>query len=159
VTWLAPYARRLVGVDLSAGMLAKARARGGYDELHEAELVAYLNAHPQAFDVVVSADTLCYFGRLEGACAGAAAALRTGGLIVFTVEAHELAADHWLQPHGRYSHRRGYVNDTLEAAGFNAVGLSEVVLRKEAGKPVHGLLVAARRGAAARGACVSAPDA
>lgn len=156
VTWLAPYARHLVGVDLSAGMLAKARARGGYDELHEAELVTFLNAHPRAFDVIVSADTLCYFGRLEGAFGGAAAALREGGLFVFTVEAHDRAAKHWLQPHGRYSHRPGYVHGALEAAGFESIDLQEVVLRSEAGKPVHGLLVAARRGT---GACVSAHEA
>ena len=36
--FLAPYARRLVGVDLSQGMLAKARARNAYDELAKSEL-------------------------------------------------------------------------------------------------------------------------
>lgn len=39
---IAPWARRLVGVDLSAGMLAKARTKGTYDELVKAELTAYL---------------------------------------------------------------------------------------------------------------------
>ena len=39
-------ARQLVGVDLSAGMLAKARERNVYDELHEGELVAFMRAHP-----------------------------------------------------------------------------------------------------------------
>ena len=142
-----PYARRLVGVDLSAGMLEKARARGGYHELQEAELVAYLDAHPLAFDVVVSADTLCYFGRLDGAIGAAASALRETGLLVFTVEAHEVETDYLLQPHGRYSHSRGYVRGRLETSGFVGARMLDVVLRKEAGKPVHGCLVTARRGA------------
>src|SRR4051794_19501937 len=61
---VAPYARRLVGVDLSAGMLAEARHREVYDELVRGELTAYLRRAAGAFDVIVSADTLVYFGPL-----------------------------------------------------------------------------------------------
>ena len=68
-----PMAEKLVGVDLSGGMLEKAALTGAYDVLERAELTAYLAAHPGAFDVVLSADTLCYFGALE---AFAEAALR-----------------------------------------------------------------------------------
>ena len=39
---IAPYARRLVGVDLSERMLDQARARNVYDELVRRELTAYL---------------------------------------------------------------------------------------------------------------------
>jgi predicted TPR repeat methyltransferase len=42
---IAPYARRLVGVDLSEGMLDQARARGVYDDLVRRELTAYLRDH------------------------------------------------------------------------------------------------------------------
>ncbi len=83
---LRPYARRLVGMDLSARMLAKAQARGVYDELVTSELTAYMRAHPGAFDLVVSADTLCYFGVLGDALAAAASTLRAGGHLIFTVE-------------------------------------------------------------------------
>ena len=41
---------------------------------------------PGAFDVIVSADTLVYFGALEEVVAAAAKALRPGGVLVFTVE-------------------------------------------------------------------------
>src|SRR5207247_1264065 len=37
---LAPYVRRLVGVDLSEGMLAEARQRGVYDDVVKGELPA-----------------------------------------------------------------------------------------------------------------------
>ena len=43
---------------LSEGMLAKARGRGLYDELHQAELTAYMPRHGAHYDVVVSGDTL-----------------------------------------------------------------------------------------------------
>lgn len=143
--YLRPYARRLVGVDLSAGMLAQARARGGYDALHQAELGAWLAAHPDTCDVLVSADTLCYFGRLDEVLAAAARSLRPGGLLVFTVESHEDAADHRLQAHGRYSHAQPYLQRSLAAAGLRAPQLTPVILRQEAGQPVHGWLVTTRR--------------
>jgi predicted TPR repeat methyltransferase len=50
---LKPFAARLVGVDLSAGMLAEAAKRELYDELVEAELGAYLTAHPSSFNIIV----------------------------------------------------------------------------------------------------------
>ena len=83
---IAPYARRLVGVDLSAPMIAQAQARNVYDELVKRELTAYLRDSTGAFDVIVSADTLVYFGQLEDVAAASANALRPGGRLVFTVE-------------------------------------------------------------------------
>ncbi len=83
---IAPHARRLVGVDLSARMLAQARARNVYDELVKEELTAYLRDLSEAFDVIVSADTLVYFGPLTGVVEASARALRPGGRLIFTVE-------------------------------------------------------------------------
>ncbi len=142
--WLRPYARRLTGVDLSAGMLAQARRRGGYDALERAELVEWLDAHPGSADLVVSADTLCYFGVLDRALAAAQRALRPAGWLVFTVESQDDATDYRLQPHGRYSHGRAYVLRTLGRAGFVDADAEPVELRKESGKLVPGWLVRAR---------------
>jgi predicted TPR repeat methyltransferase len=72
---LRQYAAKLTGVDLSAGMLALAKKTGLYDELVEAELSAYLAARKRAFDLVIFADTLCYFGDCH-VLAAAAGALR-----------------------------------------------------------------------------------
>lgn len=144
---LAPWARRLAGVDLSEGMLRQAVGRAVYDELVAGELVEYLGLRAAAFDLIASADTLCYFGALEGFAAAARAALRDGGTLVFTVEAHadrEGEPAYRLHEHGRYSHRGSHVRAVLESAGFTAVELEAVVLRLEAGEPVQGWLVAAR---------------
>jgi predicted TPR repeat methyltransferase len=141
--WLVPYARRLVGIDLSTGMLEKARERGGYHELLAAELVAHLDTAASAYDLIVSADTLCYFGALDAVLASFACAMRPGGLLVFTVEAHTIEADYKLQPHGRYSHHRNYVLRLLERQGLREARTEAVVLRKEAGQGVNGWLVSA----------------
>jgi predicted TPR repeat methyltransferase len=141
---LRPLARRLVGVDLSSRMLDRARARGIYDELVEAELVEYLERFHDVFDVVVSADTLVYFGRLEPLFAAARSATKLGAHFLFTLElagTEPHPSDYRLHPHGRYSHRPEYVARALRDAGFAAPTLEAVQLRKEAGSWVSGLLV------------------
>ncbi len=108
---LKPWARLLAGCDLSEGMLRLAHARRIYDTLHQAELVHYLDTQPPAFDVVVAADTLCYFGELGDAMAAASRALRPGGWLIFTVEAldGDSQPGHQLRPTGRYAHSADYV--------------------------------------------------
>jgi predicted TPR repeat methyltransferase len=142
-----PYARRLVGVDLSERMLDQARAREVYDELVRGELTAYLRDHTGAFDVIVSADTLVYFGSLEEVVAVAENALRAPGWLIFTVE--ELGGgddtDYAISPTGRYRHARAYVERVLAGGRLR----SEIVpaeLRLEAGEPVPGLVVRAATG-------------
>lgn len=142
------WAARLVGVDLSAGMLELARQRNVYDQLHKAELVDFLRHCQAAFDLLISADTLCYFGDLEEFSGAAVASLRPGGRLMFTLEAITDADDATsfrLQPHGRYAHARGYVEKTLGDAGFAIEDLREDVLRREAGLAVPGWVVCARR--------------
>jgi predicted TPR repeat methyltransferase len=138
-----PYARLLVGVDLSEQMLARAREREVYDQLVQGELTAYLAERPDAFDVIVSADTLVYFGSLDAVAEAAAGALRPGGQLVFTVEA--LDDDGYvLSVNGRYRHSRTYVEAALADAGL-ASEIAPAELRMEAGEPVAGFVVRAAK--------------
>lgn len=141
--WLRPYARRLVGVDLSDGMLEMARRRGGYDELANAELTRYVAQRADAWDVIVAADTLVYFGDLAEVCVAARAALRTGGWFAFSLEAGD-GEGFELAPSGRYRHPRGYIETTLRAAGFHDIDVQADSLRREAGQPVASWVVLAR---------------
>lgn len=142
-----PYARRLVGVDLSPRMLQKAAERKAYDELVEAELTAFIAAASQSYDAIISADTLCYFGDLSAVIRAAAGALKPGGWFVFTVEKAEPAGapgGFKINRHGRYSHTGDYLRDTLVSAGFAEPALNEHVLRFEWREPVVGWLVRVR---------------
>jgi predicted TPR repeat methyltransferase len=144
---IAPYAVRLAGVDLSDGMLAHAREKHIYDELTRAELTGYLRDHDDTFDLIVSADTLVYFGSLDAVVSAAARALRQNGLLVFTVEhaiGTEPDAGYRLERHGRYAHSRGYVERLLAGAGLTPE-ITHGDLRMESGTPVAGLVVRGRK--------------
>jgi predicted TPR repeat methyltransferase len=129
-------------VDLSEAMLARARERNVYDELVRRELTAYLLDSRGSFDVIVSADTLVYFGPLDGVAAAAAGALRPGGVLVFTVEELAGEAGYAIGPTGRYRHARGYVDRVLADAGLQSE-VAPAELRLEGGEPVAGLVVRA----------------
>jgi len=151
---LKPYARQLIGVDLSAGMLAKAAPREVYDDLAKAELTAFIEGEAAGrYDLIVSADTLCYFGDLDAVTRASVRALAPGGWLVFTVEGLDDAAnsteDFHLNPHGRYSHSVHYLQKVLADAGLVVRSVEPAHLRTEGGKPVHGFLVAAHCKAAA----------
>jgi predicted TPR repeat methyltransferase len=147
---IAPYARRLVGVDLSEPMLAQARARDVYDELVKGELTAYLGDSTAEFDVIVSADTLVYFGLLDDVVAAAANALRPGGRLIFTVEelaGARSAAGYSISPSGRYRHTSQYLERVLADASLRSE-IAPAELRLEAGDPVSGLVVRGTKTAA-----------
>jgi len=145
---LKPWAEKLVGVDLSSAMLAKARQKKLYDGLLEAELTHFLHQYPGAFDLAVYADTLCYFGDLQEVLLATFHALGELGTVLFTLEA-SVSADHLngfqLHPQGRYSHRENYVEKTLKESGFSRVLISPASFRQEAGKDVDGLVVSAQK--------------
>jgi predicted TPR repeat methyltransferase len=144
---LRPYARQLSGIDLSSGMLRKAQARLVYDHLIMGELTAYLEGLAARYDVIVSADTLVYFGDLRPVLAAAAGALRPGGLLVFTLEkagAGDRASEGFsLRYHGRYCQTEEYVRRTLIDGGLTLRELEFASLRTELGQPVQGMVASA----------------
>jgi predicted TPR repeat methyltransferase len=143
---LRPFARRLDGVDLSAGMLKRAAATRHYDALIEAELSAFLKRQTGTYDVIVSADTLCYFGDLDDVFAAAATAVKPGGCFMFTVEVAEpgenfAGSGYCIIFQGRYAHTEAYVRHAAHQAGWHARSLYRDVLRNEMGRPVQGFVV------------------
>jgi predicted TPR repeat methyltransferase len=146
--FLRPVAKALVGVDLSGGMLEKARERKIYDSLHEAELGTFLERTADRYDIAVAADVYCYFGALTPSFQALAARMNAQSLFGFTVEAMPADADanegYRLGPTGRYQHDEAYVKRALEQAGFSLLRFEQTHGREEMGQPVPCFMVLAR---------------
>jgi predicted TPR repeat methyltransferase len=143
---LRPYARRLVGIDLSERMLAKARERGLYDNLLKAEVTEYLGRAQNAWDLVVGGDVFVYFGALEAVFAATKAGLRPGGRFAFTVERDDDPPGGWrLNKSGRYAHSADYLRKLAAEHGFVVESFAEIVKRYEGNDPVNGYVVVLRR--------------
>lgn len=134
---LRPISRRLEGVDLSPRMLDKARARGGYDALHEGEIGKFLEPRRGQYTLAVACDVFCYFGELEPTFRQVQAALKPGGLFAFTVERRG-ESGYELQTNGRYAHSDAFILAAAAAAGLELLRDDEVTLRTELHKPVIG---------------------
>jgi len=147
---LKPYARSLVGVDLSAKMLEQARGYDAYDQLIKQEICAYMATQTVAFDIVLAADTVIYFGDLFDVLRTAFSSVRPGGHVLFTIEAiapdvPSPAAGFYLHASGRYRHTANYLTEVLARAGWQLQSITDVVLREEIRQPVAGMLVLAQR--------------
>ncbi len=142
---LRPWARSLIGVDLSPAMLEKARQRNLYDQLHQAELCSFMEGQLSTFDLIVMVDTLIFFGDLARVLHASRGALRPKGVMVLTLEKEKDGSKGYrLNGHGRFSHTVDYMSTQLVDAGFEPGPLAQDVLRQESGKPVQGLIVTAR---------------
>jgi predicted TPR repeat methyltransferase len=144
---LRPLARHLTGVDLSQRMLDKAAAPGVYDALACAEIVAYLGAAPERWDLVLAADVFVYFGDLAPVFNQVRRVLRDGGLFAFSVEALDTGEPWVITPSNRFAHALDYVQHVAAAAGFTLVETKDAALRREHGQDVAGHLVLLRANA------------
>jgi len=146
--YLEPYANTLVGVDLSGKMLAKAKKRNIYNELHKTEITEFLQNHKNTYDLIAAADVLNYFGDLNDVFAASFLALRPYGHIVFTVEQlldEETSKGRKLQSSGRYAHNEKYIRERLAFFSFEILEINQENLRVENGRNVPGLIVLAKK--------------
>ncbi|MCR9220019.1 MAG: methyltransferase domain-containing protein [Alphaproteobacteria bacterium] len=138
------------GIDLSERMLKRAAASGLYRTLIAGDIAARPLPAPDApYDLVVAGDALNYLGALDGVFAGVAEATAPGALFLFTLEAGERPG-YALHAGCRYAHREPEVRAWLQSALFETLEVRRAPLRRETGRWVQGLVIAARRIAADR---------
>ena len=141
----------LIGVDLSPGMIAQARAKGLYDRLIVDDIMQFLAAEAAAqaqHHLVVAADVFTYFSDLAPIAAAIARVLAPGGLFAFTTETQTESDDGagaGLRATLRYAHSDEHVRAALEDSGLRLLVLTPQSTRTEKGIAVPGLLAVARR--------------
>src|SRR5215510_5653594 len=137
---LRPYARRLVGIDLSPEMVELAKETAWYDALEVAEITEWLSrCGDRDFDLIAASDTFIYFGDLRQVLRPAAARLRASGRVAFTVECEE-GSGFRLTDSGRYVHSEAHVHEAARDAGLIVEITDRVVLRYEYGEAVQALV-------------------
>jgi predicted TPR repeat methyltransferase len=145
---IAPHARSITGVDLSARMIEKSRAKGVYQRLVCDDIVHMLGQEPSASaDVILSADVFIYVGKLEAIISACSRVLRPGGHLAFSVETlpDDQGLDFRLEKSGRYSQSLTYLRRLSQAHGFQPLEHVPAPIRLEAETPVHGHLAIWRR--------------
>jgi predicted TPR repeat methyltransferase len=139
---LKPVATELDGVDLSAGMLEQARLRQLYDELEQADIIAYSLTKTNSYDLIVSMDSLIYFGRLIEVVTALAGALTDGGVLLFSLERTDSedsnSVGYHLGAHGRYQHSRKAVEKLAECMRGCKLEIESCVIRRELQQDVGG---------------------
>ncbi|MBZ9845010.1 methyltransferase domain-containing protein [Mesorhizobium sp. CA5] len=145
---LRPFADRLEGYDISAGMLRKAKAKGIYDRLAKADLQHFSYTGAKA-DLVVAADVFIYLGALERIVGAVGNILADGGLFAFSLETLAGGGDFALLPSRRYAHSEAYARRVLRANGLAVLSLESTVIRHDRRDPVEGLAIVAGFPAAA----------
>jgi predicted TPR repeat methyltransferase len=144
------FADRLVGVDLSPAMVARASAKGLYDRLTAASIEPFLAEEIRAgskYDFIVAADVFVYVSDLAPVVVAAARVLVPRGLLAFTVETHA-GEGVKLLPTLRYAHDETYIRAVLDKAGLSQVQIARSSVRKEKGVPVDSLIVVAQSSSA-----------
>ncbi|MCZ4074984.1 class I SAM-dependent DNA methyltransferase [Agrobacterium sp. LMR679] len=146
------FANRLEGFDISQNMLAKAEEKGLYDHLDQADL----SLEPEASGLftptlaqhraglVAAADVMMYLGSLETLMPLVSALLAPSGFFAFSVEDAGEEDGFVLRESLRYAHSKSYVTELLERTGFSLIEISKTTIRKDAGKPLSGILFLAR---------------
>jgi predicted TPR repeat methyltransferase len=138
---------RLVGVDLSTGMIAEAKKKALYDRLASAEMMQFLSDEADSgaqYHLVVAADVFVYAADLAPVAAGIAQVLSPQGLLAFTVESHGDEGP-VLGEKLRYAHGEPHVRSALAVGGFEILHMEHASTRTENSVPVPGLIVVAER--------------
>lgn len=154
-----PLVDRLVGIDLSPAMIARAEAKKIYDRLEAADIAHALDqeaAHGTAYQLVLAADVFVYLNDLAPIAARVARVLAPDGVFAFTVETHG-GDGVKLLPTLRYAHGEAYVRGVLRNAALTVAQLERKSVRSEKGVPVDSLIVVAQPSTATASATRSGP--
>jgi predicted TPR repeat methyltransferase len=125
--------KRLVGVDVSEQMLAKAAAKNLYDRLEHEEILSFLHQDQERYELFVAADVLVYLGDPKPLFPALAARVAGFGIVACSIERTEHGDGYQLLPSGRYAHHPRYLLECAAASGFTLLGHQPHQIRKENG--------------------------
>jgi len=134
-----PFAKRLIGIDISEKMLELAAKKEIYTDLITGSIEDNIGDFSD-IDLIIAADSLVYFGDLGDLFTKAYAVLNRGGIFAFTVEISEDLYPYHLQRTVRFSHSQRYIEELALQNNFTILHSDNLVLRKQDQGSVVGAL-------------------
>ncbi len=127
--------KRLVGVDVSARMLARAAAKNLYDRLEHQEILSFLNGDGENYDLFIAADVLVYLGDPQPLFPALAARAAATAVVACSIERTTGHGDdgYELLPSGRYAHNPLFLVECAASSGFTVLAHQAHRIRKENG--------------------------
>lgn len=133
-----PFAKTLIGIDLSTKMLDLAKQKNCYDDVFEFEIIDYLKSTKQTFDLIFAADVLPYFGDLTDFMSLCRQRLKPNGTLLFSAEICFLK-NFQLQKTGRFSHATPYI-EKLVSKHFEIICKKQTNVRTQKQQAVENSL-------------------
>ncbi len=131
---------QLTGVDLSQKMLAHARNKNVYDCLIEADIISFLCADNQSYDLIQALDVLPYFGELNELFSALIPRLSKYGIIMLSAEISD--EQPWkIQDSMRFCHNPDYIHDLLLSHSMRLLHRSRVIARQENEQNLYAMLM------------------
>ncbi len=134
------HCKRLHGVDLSEGMISKAKEKNIYTQLQTRDIITFLHESGEKYDLFLAADVFSYIGKLEETFAAIQSTSRAKGYLAFSVERTEEENNLELGKTGRFKHSRNYIEKLCNEYGFEILAEKTSELRLEKGEWVKGIL-------------------
>lgn len=137
--FLRASSQQITGVDISPAMLERAAQLSLYDRLVCADIQEFLQQETTRYDLIVMADVLVYFGKLDGLLASCADHLNPGALFAFSVEKCE-EGEYQLQHSQRFAHSSAYLESIALAQGWRILEMRQQESRREGEQMVQALV-------------------
>lgn len=137
------HTQQLIGIDLSEKMLAIAKEKNCYDELHSFSVIEALDQILET-DLILASDVFTYIGDLTEIFLKAEISLNHHGIFAFTVE-KTYDHDYHLQTNIRYAHSEKYLKKLIKKHQFETLRFDSIALRTQFGKEVSGYLIVLKK--------------
>ena len=135
--------KRLTGLDLSPGMLVRAKKKNIYAALVETEIVDYLQTTDELFDLFLATDVFVYLGDLSPVFRAIGNCCLSAACFAFSTE--ETGSGYRIKSSGRYGHALSYIEALAKEFDWTIVQRQTANIRRDKGKWIRGNLFVLRR--------------
>lgn len=139
-----PFCSSLIGIDLSPNMIEIAQKKSIYDQLICADIMATQAQYSQKVDLLLTADTVPYFGDLHSLFQLSLQYLKSDGYWILSIES-DYSKPYDLMTSARFSHSPDYIIDLASQYGFSVFHSENVQLRTQQNQYITGMLFALQR--------------